>query len=176
MFHPLLLSSLLHNSLSVLLNDAQLLGLGPGYTFRLRQGFSEISGFGLAAWWAAVAATLLVSDAASCLLASSSKDCKRALSDRACLSSFCSWALVGFLDAALELTVLCIFLGFRIVNSRRRGLTKGRWWWFLVVGSLLPPICKVLCSSWLFLDRQFNLATVGSVLGVCCSVLAIHNG
>lgn len=48
MFRPLLLSSLLHNSLSVLLSDAQLLGLGPGYTFRLRQGFSEISGFGLA--------------------------------------------------------------------------------------------------------------------------------
>ena len=47
MFRPLLLSSLLHNSLSVLLSDAQLLGLGPGYTFRLRQGFSEISGFGL---------------------------------------------------------------------------------------------------------------------------------
>jgi hypothetical protein len=42
-------------------------------------------------------------------MASSSKDCKRALSDRACLSSFCSWALVGFLEAALELTVLRIF-------------------------------------------------------------------
>ena len=87
------------------------------------------------AWRAAVAATLLVLDAASCLLASSSKDCKRALSDRACLSSFCSWALVGLLDAALELTVLRIFwdseLSIAEEEDSRKADDDDFWLWAL---------------------------------------------